>query len=198
MPAGFIEFLESHLGEMAGGSHFAESPATSVNVVRFENQPVANAVTYVTTGMSHHSLHQLEGPELRVELMGCVWSRFRESGFDALLYALAEETLARHHAPSEGSVVGPRGPIVDGSELEAFIFLSPFYFDESFGAFDHESEPVLLIWPVPITAAEAAFVAEEGWDEFERLLLSRDPDLLDLHRPSIVPKTASDSTLPSG
>lgn len=48
MPAGFIEFLESHLGEMAGGSHFAESPADSVNVVP-HNKRLHLSATAVTS-----------------------------------------------------------------------------------------------------------------------------------------------------
>jgi hypothetical protein len=186
MPAGFVEFLESHLGEMSGGSHFTESPKGAVTVARFDNQPVSGACTYVTLGLSHHALHQLKGPDLRIELLGCVWNQFANAGLDSLLFILAEDILRTHHAPPQGSVVGPQGPIAPNSSLEAFIFFQPMYHDDALDLFQHESEPVYLVWPVPITAAEAAFVADRGWSEFERVMLSRDPDLMDLHRASCV------------
>lgn len=186
MPENLIDFLERHLGTMAGGTHFGSPPDQTVNVARFENQPVEGAITYVTTGLSHHALHQIENPPLRLELLGCVWSRFRSSGIDSLLHILAREILESHHAPPHGAVSGPRGPVTSGSSLEAFFFMHPAYHPGDLEEFSGFDDPTYIVWPVPITSAEAAFVHAGGWRVFEERLFQADPDLMDLMRSSIV------------
>jgi hypothetical protein len=182
----FIEYLESELGTIAGGLRFEVPAEQDVGVARFENQPVPEAITYVTTGLSRHLLHQLEKPDLRVELVGCVWARFRDSGLDSLLHIVAREILESHHAPPRGFVMGPSGPIIPGSELQAFYFMHPAYHGEALECFEHPTDPVYLAWPVPITVAEAVFIARSGWSAFEERLFAADPDLMDLDRRSFL------------
>ena len=38
---------------------------------------------------------------------------------------------------------------------------------------------------IPISVSERDYVSDSGWDVFERRLVDKDPDLLDLNRPSI-------------
>ena len=45
---------------------------------------------------------------------------------------------------------------------------------------------IVLAWMIPITRAEAEFAATEGWESFEDVLARSDPDLLDMHRVSVV------------
>jgi hypothetical protein len=185
MPKGFIEHLERHLGVIADGSAVVSEVDPSLRIARFPDQPGRGATTWTTVGLSKHALHQAKGPELRIELLGCAWSTFDESGLDALLMILAEDILQSHHAPAQGSVVGPNGPIVDGSELEGFVFLEPGYHPDDLQVFEHPTEEVFVIWAVPVTAAELEFIAANGWPVFRDKLIEIDPDLLDLHRESM-------------
>ena len=47
-------------------------------------------------------------------------------------------------------------------------------------------EPIVLVWLVPITAAEAHYVNDRTWEAFEDLLEEVNPDLRDLGRASVV------------
>ncbi len=62
----------------------------------------------------------------------------------------------------------------------------PGYFDEDFDSVELEDgRGVAVIWMIPISDAENTFVTDCGWDAFERELVERDPDLLDLNRRSV-------------
>jgi hypothetical protein len=184
--APLIAFLEEHLGTMAGGSLFEASPGQKVQVARFEDQPVPHSITYVTTGLSKHLLHQASGRSVRLELLTCIWSRFRDSGIDSLLFALSQDILERHHAPMRGEVVGPAGPVVLGSTLEAFYFLPPLYHPEALETFGPEDSQTVFVWALPVSASEATFIRGTGWNVFEKRIHSADPDLMDLARTPIV------------
>jgi len=186
VPPHLIDFLEQQLGTMAGGQIFESEPELRVQVARFENQPVPDATTYVTTGISKHLLHQTSGPEIKLELLACAWSRFRHARIDSLLFAISQEILSSHHAPAHGDVIGPRGPIAEGSKLEAFYFMPPLYHTETMEALDSDGAQILFVWALPISAAEAAFIRREGWEAFEERIHLLDPDLMDLERASIV------------
>jgi hypothetical protein len=182
-----IDFLERNLGAMSNGLLFESPPERPVQVARFENQPVPNAVTYVTTGVSKHVLHQLSGREIRMELLTCLWSRFDGSALGTLLHVLAQEILDRHHAPAHGEVTEPRGPIVPGSKLEAFYFMPPLYHAEDIELWHGPADPeTVIVWAVPIALSEAQFIANAGWPSFEERMREVDPDFLDLDREPFV------------
>jgi len=46
--------------------------------------------------------------------------------------------------------------------------------------------PTVIVWLVPILPAEAAYVRDAGWEQFEDLLERSDVDLFDLQRASVV------------
>ena len=63
----------------------------------------------------------------------------------------------------------------------------PFYLPEAFATFsDSEVGPVNVVWLVPITAVEAAYITKTGWQAFEQLITVREPDLLDMGRQCLV------------
>ena len=84
-------------------------------------------------------------------------------------------------------VLERRGAIVAGTRMTALYALPPIYFPDEFHVYESSSgEQVYLVWLVPITAAEASFVREQGHEAFEDILEKVDPDLLDLSRESCV------------
>jgi hypothetical protein len=98
------------------------------------------------------------------------------------------EAIDSDAALLQGDVIGPRGSLMDGSDLAALYVTIPVCFPDEFHScpvsFD---EPVVLVWLVPISSAEAAFVGDQGWNAFEEQLAALDPDLWDFDRPSIIP-----------
>ena len=66
--------------------------------------------------------------------------------------------------------------------MEALYSAIPVYLPDDFAQFDD----VVLVWLVPISRAEAAFVTANGWSAFEDLLSETDPDLVDVDRKSLL------------
>ncbi|MEV4148370.1 suppressor of fused domain protein [Amycolatopsis sp. NPDC049691] len=131
--------------------------------------------------MSRHDLvSRTSGRQLRLELI----TDGRLGEFPpGLLGQVAEELLASHEALLRGDVVGPRGPLVPGSEMQALYAAIPVYQDDDFAAVDlADGTRAAIVWLVPISAGEAAYVASHGWKAFEDELVRHDPDLLDLGR----------------
>lgn len=177
-----IDFLECHLGEMAGGLIVDSPRHQGVQVPRFESQPVQGAVSYVTTGLCKHVLRRSDGDLVRLELLGCVWDRFRGAGFDSVLALIARDILEHHHAPRRGDVVRPRGPVVEGSCLEGVFWSDPGYHPEALEVLRFDGGEVRLLWAIPVSVSEVEFIEANGWRTFDELLRSRNPDLMDLHR----------------
>jgi len=71
--------------------------------------------------------------------------------------------------------------------MEAFFFYMPICLPEEFSTYESSTgETRGIVWAIPITRQEAFFVRDNGWEAFVDLLQEHDPDLLDMHRKSVV------------
>jgi hypothetical protein len=179
-----IAHVEQHLGRIARGSRCAGHQGVQAALI--EDCPAAGATAYVTLGLSDHILHAPSGRQYRQELLGASYARYADLRPEANLLTVAHDLLGEHRALLRGEVVGPRGPLVSGSPLEAYYCSLPVYFPDALATFGGSVPATVFIWLVPISHAEAHYVWEHGWEKFEDLLVERDPDLLDLMRPSLV------------
>ncbi|WP_067856012.1 suppressor of fused domain protein [Aeromicrobium erythreum] len=91
--------------------------------------------------------------------------------------------LESERALLRGDVVGPAGPITEGSRLTSFYVTSPVYFTDEFATYAGPAGEVVVAWLVPVSDAEAGLVARAGWEAFENEFVLGDPDLVDFHRP---------------
>lgn len=187
------EHLEKHLGPMHGGTKVRLAKgrrAPEIFIASFPDRPVNRAITYSTLGLSEYELEQEDGGNLRQELLfSCRLPRDRDEPV-SLLMAVAADVISAGRALPRGHVVGPAGPLIEDSRLEALYCAAPVYFDDDFHVFRELHPPVVFVLLIPITAAEAEFVEREGWEAFEDLLVEQDADLLDLNRDSIDPDRA--------
>ena len=151
-----------------------------------DSAPVAEAQSYVTIGLSTYVLTSPSKRDSRMELLGASYKRFEELRPEGNLLTVAHDLIQEHRPLLRGEVIGPRGPIVPGSVLEAYYCALPVYFPDGLASFHGTVPRTNNMWLVPISHAESHFVWEHGWDQFEELLSARDPDLLDLARPSVV------------
>ncbi|MEV4055690.1 suppressor of fused domain protein [Amycolatopsis sp. NPDC049688] len=167
---GLIEHLEARLGTITGGWKH-----DGYQVAEFDSD------WFATIGLSRHPLHSRRSARhLRLELI----TGGRPAEFlPGLLAQVADEVLASGEALLRGDVVGPRGPLVPGSALEAWYAAIPVYQDDEFAAVDlPDNTRAAIVWLAPISAGEAVFCASHGWRAFEDELVRHDPDLLDLGR----------------
>lgn len=180
-----LEHYEQHLGHVK--SHFGGREAgQGFRILGFKDTPFHGCETVVTYGLAKHVLQGAVGPAVRQELVMC--------GFPDDIMHLAGamsavgERLAETQTPlKHGEILGPWGALAPESPMEAVLCASPWYWkDDAFGRCKGQQPDVLMVWLVPISAAEAAWCQQEGIEEFEALINAADPELLDLHRESLV------------
>lgn len=185
--APLIAHLERYLGQITDGwSETASGDELAAQVVRFRDASGWVPWTFATLGLSDHVLAFGDGREGRQELLCC--GRDDPPGWEvaSLMDVVARDIVASHVGLLRGQVLGPAGPVVDGSRLEALYCSFPMFWPSELAQFDGLEPPVTIVWLVPISAGEAAFVRDRGWDSFEDMLVERDPDLRDWFRPSLV------------
>jgi hypothetical protein len=95
------------------------------------------------------------------------------------------EALNGNRALLRGEVLGPQGPLLPGSLMEALYVGIPVYFPDEFGSCAVGGDSVVIAWLIPISKSEATYVADHGWPAFEKRLVEIDPDLTDVFRSSM-------------
>lgn len=183
MSEALLRHLRMHLGVET--DHYplrVEPGCAALSVLRFEDQPCAGAITLATVGLSAPSrawLHE--------ELLMTCWTSELAPELPLVLEYVARQLAGGVEALIYGDVVGPAGPIVPGSALEALYACEPTYFAEGLAEFQGDNGcTTRLMWLIPIHPAEARLVMRDGADALEALLAEKDPDLLSLHRRPIM------------
>jgi hypothetical protein len=180
-----IGHLESYLGPMSGGwSNNADGDNMPFQIAKFRSD---GRCFFTTLGLAHIHLHSAEsGKGIHHELLVIVDESQEALFFPSILEQLAIMSIDSGHAFLRGQVVGPAGPIVPGSVMEAFYVAMPVYLPDSFATYSSGEGDVVIAWLVPTSAAEAASVREAGWNAFEDRLVTDNPALDDLYRASLL------------
>jgi hypothetical protein len=157
------------------------------DVLQFDSAPNTGAVTFATVGLSSYPLQSAQsGRQIKQELlMTCLESQ-KELNIPAILQQVGAERRRRQQALLRGELIGPRGPLFPGRSLTALYAAIPIYFpDGMHSSVDSKGDETVFVWLLPLHESEAAMVAADGWEAFERKLADQDPDLNDLDRPQI-------------
>jgi hypothetical protein len=182
---GLIEHLEARLGLITGGwSKDSDGRPREFRVAAFANGTISGVESFSTIGLSRYDLvSPRSGRKLRLELLAGERGGPGTEYLPGLVGQVADELLASGRALLRGDVIGPRGPLVPESRMEAWYAAAPVYYDDGFAGVDlDDGHRAAIVWIVPISRREAQFVSANGWREFENELIKYDPDLLDLHR----------------
>ncbi|UMR30066.1 suppressor of fused domain protein [Massilia sp. MB5] len=181
MPRSVTEHLEHYLGEICHGWSDDRS-VHAFQVVSFKDQPVEGIVTYSTLGLSEMELALPRGSQIRQELVLSAHESIPAEEIVHLLLTCAERLGKRGKAVLRGEVIDLSRPLVRGATTRAVYATNPTPFDDGFAEFSHVNPPVIFVLLVPVTAAEAKLIGEEGWSRFEDWLEAQDPDIWDLSR----------------
>lgn len=180
-----IQHLETHLGEIDKGWNDTNSEHT-IKVVKFENQPFENVITYSTLGLSNFVLPMIEDRTSRQEFVFSAYKQFNNEYIASFLLTFAEHILSKNKALLRGEVIGPNAPIIWGTLLNSVYSAIPIVFENSFAVYDGTIPPTVFVWIIPLHEEEANYVRANGWVKFENLLETVDPDIWNLNRNSII------------
>lgn len=156
-------------------------------MVRFKNQPFESVTTYVTLGFSDHVLNMKEGKDVFQELVFSTYEKYPSEQIASFMVTFAEYLLSKEKALLRDDVVGPSSPLIPGVSVNGVYSSIPVFFDDDFYVYDGGQLPTVLVWLIPLLSDECGFVKQSGWNSFEDILESKDPDLLDLDRLSVCP-----------
>ncbi len=153
----------------------------------FAGGPVRRVVTYATTGLWKKPLTGRDaGTRVREELLLMVRDTPDAELLPGILLQVVAEALGEKRAWIPGDVIGPRGPLLPDAEAQALYVSAPSYLPDAFHLWrGPRGERVGVLWLVPITRAEAAFVRKHGSAAFEEVLVAEQPDLLNVMRTSV-------------
>lgn len=164
----------------------AEADSQGLHVVKTSNTPAQGVTAYATLGMSNTILRVPGERTARQELVFAAYDRFPAPDIAAFLLAFGATVLSLGEALLRGDMIGPQNALIPGVAANSVYCTSPVPFDGGLATYDGSEPPTVFVWILPVTGEEAEFVMRNGWSKFEELLESREPDLWDLNRASVV------------
>ena len=184
-----VDHFESHLGslpEVQAALGF-ETSHGFIQVLRFPNKPVDGVITYATLGMSQPThLNGRNGyAHPKQEFVFCCYDQFSDYPIPPLMAALAEHLIEAKQYLSKGMVLGPRGPLFEGSPLEALYTYDAGKISAGFDRVYNTSSDTEVLWLLPLTHTETKYIEEFGFQAFDDLIENTDPDMLNLERSSV-------------
>ncbi|MFC8450226.1 suppressor of fused domain protein [Kitasatospora sp. NPDC057223] len=154
----------------------------------FRGGRIAGVQGFATIGLFTAALrHPTTDRHFHLELLALEYDR-RPAGygfFPQVLEHVAAWMLAGGTAVLRGNVIPLPSPL-PGGVMTALYAAMPVYYDEDFSTVTVENgSDVTIVWLIPITREESAFIHTHGWESFEEFLTRQDPDLLDINRPAL-------------
>ncbi|MBI3653227.1 MAG: suppressor of fused domain protein [Acidobacteria bacterium] len=184
--------IESHYRHFLGAPRYVNKltffNGSPFEIMEYWDTSCTDAVVLVTVGLSDFSEESIADPRLTLnqELVFICYENFYSQELVKLLGSIARETKASGSPLSKGNILGPAGPILTTTTMEAFYISIPFYLEQGFHRLQDGCIEIEFIWLVPIYRAEAEGITNHNTDEFEALLENQDPNLLDLSRPLVI------------
>lgn len=178
-----IEHIENFLGKVSRGWKDNNSNS-DVQIICIENSPYQFVNTFLTLGMSNHVLKLAGEKKVRQELimpLSCTITPSEKWVVSCLLY-ICELILKNHEAPLRGQVLHLPSKITDNLGIDAVYCAIPMFLDESFSIFRESDPPTIMIWVIPIYKSEVDFINSNGWEKFEDILESKNPNLFTVKR----------------
>ncbi len=179
------EHIATFLGKPEDSWHL-DTGSHDLQVVKTSNQPIKGVTAYATLGLSHAVLRLPGDRVVRQELVFAAYERFPPADIASFLLGFGASVLSLGEALLRGDMIGPQNPLISGVSATSVYCTAPVPFDERLATFDGSDPLTVFVWILPATSGEAEFVMRNGWNKFEELLESREPDLWDLDRPSVV------------
>lgn len=184
---GLVAHFERFLGPVRSGWMAAPTgERMPFQVVRWSRGSDVGSMTYSSLGMSRHRLQGRGGDAVRQEFVLLTTPSLPVEYVLSVLNDAGRAALDVGRGLRQGDVLGPVPPPVPGSSMAALYVALPVYFPDEFAVHrPRDGAEVEVLWLVPVSQRESDFVEAYGWEAFEELLATQDPDLVDVYRPEI-------------
>jgi len=176
--------IESELGSIQGAlKRSPEGEQQPFQVIKTAGGNLGG-VSYATLGLSHFPLASPVGDKLiHQELFVSLEEDDGASAIPGIIQDIGIALLKTKRALLKGEVIGPKpGAVIKGTSFTAFYVTSPAYWSDDFAGFESDEHSAVMVWLVPITTAEAAFINTYGWNRFEDTLAASDLNMRNMNR----------------
>lgn len=183
---GFAEHLEQHFPD---STHATIAPMRSevqerlpgFRVVRIPPDDAGKPWVYVTCGAAQTAGEGEQGAEY------VLLSPTDDGVIVEMLAALATVNAGAPEGLGVGSIVALGRSWIARSWAKHLLVLPPYPFDPGFGVYEEEGERrTVVLWLVPILAAEADYAREHGYAALEQIIETRKANVADPARSSVV------------
>jgi hypothetical protein len=184
-----IKHIENYCGEIMEGWSVSQSgDDLPYQIIRTIKGPIEDTKTYVTLGLSNVPLQTVHSKkQIRQELVFVMKKNVIGLGVPSVMQEICSKVLDENRPLLRGDVLHYESSVFNGTTLEAIYVTNPVYFPDDFSACELDNgDFAAMCWLVPISRNEELFISENGWEAFEELLESTNPDLTDVFRKSII------------
>ncbi|MCT4796693.1 suppressor of fused domain protein [Exiguobacterium alkaliphilum] len=182
----YLQHLESHCGEFTNQFETDDLLEQAVQFLQFNDSPTTDSYTISTLGLHWHTLQNEDGTQTHQELLLSFKQKRSYEDVLELLWQLTTHALETHHAFKLGEYFELPPNVFKRLNFSAIYVAKPFYFDESFHAYEGDEQTVVPFWFIPIFPSEEAFIEANGVERFNEVLYKTDDALLDLKRKPLV------------
>ncbi|MEV4428070.1 suppressor of fused domain protein [Streptomyces sp. R-07] len=149
-------------------------------------QPGVPGTTLSTVGVSDTDLAStIRRRTVRVEFLALAGDDAWQPVLTAALAQVAEDCLASGVVVNRGSAVRCRPEVAAALGADHLYVSRAVYHDRSFGQVRAAGRRVELWWLFPLRPEEERYLAANGWERFEDLVVEARPALADPARPAI-------------
>ena len=155
-----------------------------LQIVCFDNCPERNVFTLATLGLSLFSLRAREGKRIHQELLMSANVGEDQEALAGLILSLAESVVATEKPLLRGEVIGPGRLISPASTMDSVFVTNPSPLPSEL--LEKTDKKLVFAYLIPVYSSERSIIKKNGWDLFEYILESRDPDIWNMRRPTLV------------
>jgi hypothetical protein len=180
-----VSHLELFLGNVVHAWDQVPGLAGSgVQIAQHDSVDRGAGLVLSTLGLSRYALRSASsGKIIHHELLFFANRPDEPRNLPAVLSQIVELTIKGSRAILKGDIIGPAGPLLTGSRMEALFATLPILLPPEFAsAEDDDGRGVAMVWLLPITRKEAIWAQTHGWEAFEEELDRETPDGLDWFR----------------
>ncbi|ASC81594.1 type VII secretion system immunity protein YqcF [Bacillus subtilis] len=166
--------------------YWDDNENSNIDILSVSDQPQEGITSYATLGLSDHSInYEVNGTPLRIEIVAAM-----ESASDIyanVLSTCAFNIINSNFTCAPGVIFKNVISMYDQeTDMRHVMFVSPFLWEEDLELLEFSNKSVTWLMAIPISEGELQVTEKHGSDYLQDLLESKQIDIFDIKRESVV------------
>ncbi|MCY7898144.1 type II toxin-antitoxin system antitoxin YqcF [Bacillus spizizenii] len=166
--------------------YWDDNENSNIDILSVSDQPQEGITSYATLGLSDHSInYEVNGTPLRIEIVAAM-----ESASDIyanVLSTCAFNIINSNFTCAPGVIFKNVISMYDQeTDMRHVMFVSPFLWEEDLELLEFSNKSVTWLMAIPISEGELQVTEKHGPDYLQDLLESKQIDIYDIKRESVV------------